>query len=84
MVGTGKGGKGVGGGKGKVGNKNVRSKRHIRASIEGITKQHAVWINKGTTSRVLCYLQRPKGVSDDEWQEFLAGLTLNLKQEKNA
>lgn len=38
MVGTGKGGKGVGGGKGKVGNKNVRSKRHIKASIEGITK----------------------------------------------
>jgi len=52
----------------------------VSGPVKGITKQHAVWLNTGATSRVLCYLQRPKSVTDDEWQEFLDGVTLNLKK----
>jgi hypothetical protein len=53
----------------------------ICAPIKGITKQYSVCLNKGAISRVLCYLQRPKGVSDDEWKAFISGITLNLEKE---
>jgi len=49
--------------------------------IKNICKQYAVWINKDNSSRPLCYLQRPKSVTDKEWQEFIEALRLDLKRE---
>ena len=50
----------------------------ICSPVKGITKQYAIWGNKGSSTFPLVYLQRPKHISDNDWQLVINHLSLDI------
>jgi len=47
--------------------------------IEGLCKQHAIWIYEGCVTAPLIYLQRPKWIKDDSvWEQIIQSVFLSL------
>ena len=52
----------------------------VNGPINGICKQHAVWVNSGSVSAPLIYLQRPKWIKNDEvWNEIVKSVRIDLR-----
>jgi len=43
-------------------------------------KNPIIWGNKGEASFPLCYLHKPRGLSDEDWNNFLDGFSFNLRR----
>lgn len=57
----------------------IDSISYSRNGLNPITKSPTIWGNKGNTTWPLCYLRKPRSMSEVEWQKFLDRFTFELK-----
>lgn len=51
----------------------------IGEPVKGLTKQWALWVQEGSKSAPLVYLQRPKWIVDDaQWERIVKGISIDL------
>ena len=51
----------------------------VQGPIEGLVKQHAIWVHEGSTGTPLVYLQRPKWIANDaQWSVIVTSIRLEL------
>ena len=51
-----------------------------RDGIKGLIKSPTIWGHKGCECFPLCYLKKPKYMTDAEWNSFLDGFDFTLKK----
>jgi hypothetical protein len=52
----------------------------VSFSVEGFgTKSPTIWAHIGNELTPLCYLRRPKNISDELWDDFLRGFDFSVK-----
>ena len=51
----------------------------VSGPIDGLVKQHAVWVEEGSFLAPLIYLQRPKWIANDaQWLEIVNSVRITL------
>lgn len=50
-----------------------------RNGLKPLVKSPTIWGHKGNVTLPLCYLMKPKYMSDAEWDDFLDGFSFELK-----
>lgn len=62
--------------------KNVEACSFSRDGFKPHVKAPVIWGHKGNTIFPLCYLQKPKSMSQSDWNSFLDGFSFEIKKPK--
>jgi len=57
----------------------------LSGPIKGVSKSHALWVERGVSSAPIVFLRKPKWVTNnDAWARFIRGVSIALSAEGQA